>query len=227
MTDISPLEALADELGAVAARIERELKLTVSVALSQVREEIAALRLARAESELRIERAIAEKLAAVQDGPPGPQGSPGERGEPGEAITGPPGEPGIPGPPGEPGPPGPEAYVGEVRGLYETGRAYRKLDIVVHNGSEWRARVDNPGVLPGSDWALSAQRGAGGGRGPPGDRGPAGPPGPTVVEWVMNEYAAAPIMSDGSTGPVIDMRGMFELFHRESGFHHETGGRRR
>jgi Collagen triple helix repeat (20 copies) len=225
MAATSPLEALAEELGAVAARIERELKLTLSVALAEIREEMSALRASRAESELRAERAIAEKLAALQDGPPGPQGAPGERGEPGEAITGPPGEQGPPGPPGgvgEAGPPGEVPYVGEVCGLYDRTRAYRCRDLVTFHGSEWRAKQDEPGPLPGDGWALSGQVG---GRGKPGERGPVGPvgpPGPTIVDWAIEEYRAAPIMSDGSIGPVLDVRGFFELYHGEA-----AGGSRR
>jgi hypothetical protein len=66
--------ALGGELGAQAARIERDLRLGFAL-------EIERLRADRAEFELRIERAVAEKLASLQDGPPGPQGAPGERGE--------------------------------------------------------------------------------------------------------------------------------------------------
>ena len=101
-------EALGGELGAQAARIERDLKLQLAGTVAQLRAE-------RAEFELKIERAVAERLAALKDGPAGPPGERGERGEPGEAITGPPGEPGIQGPPGPPGeaaepPPLPELH---------------------------------------------------------------------------------------------------------------------
>lgn len=78
----SPLEALADELGAVAARIEREVRLQVAAALAEIREEMAALRASRSEVELRAvnaERALADAVAARladvrngQDGEPGP-----------------------------------------------------------------------------------------------------------------------------------------------------------
>lgn len=88
--------ALGGELGDQAARIERDLRLSFALEAERVRAE-------RAEFELRIERAVTERLASLKDGPPGPQGAPGpagERGEPGEAIVGPPGEPGPPGLPG-------------------------------------------------------------------------------------------------------------------------------
>lgn len=96
---LSPLEALADELGAFASRVEREINLSLSAGLAE-------LRATRAEIELKAERAVAERLAAVQDGQPGAPGPPGERGEPGDAIAGPPGEQGPPGPAGAPGEPG-------------------------------------------------------------------------------------------------------------------------
>src|SRR5580765_1775767 len=58
-------ESLGGELGAIAARIERDLRLAFTV-------EVERLRADRAEFELRIERAVSEKLAALRDGPPGP-----------------------------------------------------------------------------------------------------------------------------------------------------------
>lgn len=115
-----------------------------------------------------------------------------------------------------------DAPVGEVCGLYERTRTYRKFDVASWHGSEWRAKYDDPGPLPGDGWALSGQVG---GRGKPGERGPvgpAGPPGPTIVDWAVEEYRAAPIMSDGSIGGVLDVRAFFELYHGEA-----AGGRRR
>ena len=50
-------------------------------------------------------------------------------------------------------------------------RSYRKYDLVTWHGSEWRARCDEPGALPGDGWVLTAQSGS---RGKAGDRGPAG-----------------------------------------------------
>jgi len=232
-------EELGEELGAIAARIERELKLSIAA-------EVAAVRAARAEFELRVERAIAEKLASVHDGPQGPAGPQGERGEPGMGIAGPPGEPGpqgesivgpqgdrgdsgpqgesIVGPPGEqgipgmPGPAGETPYVGEVCGLFQPDRKYRKYDLVTLNGSEWRARRDGPGELPGDGWAMAGQVGKSGKPGDKGERGPAGPPGQTITiaDWLIEDYRAVPVMSDGKPGPALDLRGLFELYHREA-----------
>jgi hypothetical protein len=61
---------------------------------------------------------------------------------------------------------GKDAYPGEARGLYDPEATYRALDVVSLNGSEWRAKCDNPGPLPGDDWMLSAQRGKRGEPGP-------------------------------------------------------------
>jgi len=282
---LSPLEALADELGAFAARVEREISLSLSTALAE-------LRASRAEIELKVERVVAERLAVLQDGPAGPPGPPGESGEPGEAIPGPPGEPGPPGPPGEPGeqgppgepappaepgpagppgepgppgPPGPTGkfippkewqpgihydsalvihkgstycaardtaeqpphddwivvaacgeapYVGEVCGLYDPERQYRKYDLVTFRDSEWRARCDDPGELPGDGWAVSARAGSRGKPGEKGDRGSSAPA-PTIVRWETRDYRAVPVMSDGSLGAPLDLREFFELYHAE------------
>ena len=101
-------------------------------------------------------------------------------------------------------------------GLYARTRPYRRFDRVPFHGSEWRARCDNPGPLPGDGWALSGQVGNRGRTGEKGDRGPPGSPGPTITDWAIEEYRAAPIMSDGSTGAVLDVRAFFELFHAEA-----------
>jgi hypothetical protein len=114
---LSPLEeAAAEELGSIAARIERELRLSVAALVSEVREERSALRAERAEAELRLERLVAARLTELKDGqtgPQGPQGERGDRGEPGQAIIGPSGEPGPSGPPGEPGAQGDRGEPGE------------------------------------------------------------------------------------------------------------------
>jgi len=203
-------EALGGELGAIAARIERQLTLRFEL-------EAERLRAGQAEFELRVERAVAEKLAAVKDGEPGP---------PGESIIGPVGErgeKGDPGPPGAdstvPGPPGDVPYVGEVCGLFDPERVYRKFDLVSLHGAEWRAKCAAPGTLPGDGWALAAKAGERGKRGdigPRGERGLAGPAAATIVEWAVRDYRAVPVMSDGGVGPPLDLRSFFEQYHAEA-----------
>jgi hypothetical protein len=72
---------------------------------------------------------------------------------------------------------GKDAYPGQARGLYDPAATYRALDVVGFNGSEWRAKVDGPGELPGEDWMLSAQRGK---PGKPGEVR-AAPPGAEII----------------------------------------------
>jgi len=73
-------------------------------------------------------------------------------------------------PAGPPGENGKDAYPGEAKGLFDPNAEYRAMDVVSHNGSEWRAKHDNPGDLPGAGWMLSACKGKRGdvGKGQPG-----------------------------------------------------------
>jgi hypothetical protein len=100
--------------------------------------------------------------------------------------------------------------------LYDPARL-PAVDLVTWHGSEWRARKDDPGTLPGDGWALAAQVGGRGKVGDKGDRGPIGPAGPavTIVDWVVDDYRAVPMMSDGTIGAVLDVRAFFERFDGE------------
>jgi hypothetical protein len=122
----------------------------------------------------------------------------------------------------EPGTPGRDAAEWTVHGLYDPEHEYRKGDTAAHNGSEWRAKRDNPGPLPGDGWAIAGKMGKRGEPGPRGERGERGYPGlpgdpaPTIVEWATEGYNATPMMSDGSAGPALDMRQFFELYDAEA-----------
>ena len=86
------------------------------------------------------------------------------------------------------------------------------------NGAEWRAKRDDPGELPGTGWALSAQKGERGNKGEKGERGERGLPGPaapSITEWAVRDYQAVPIMSDGSIGAPLDLREFFEQYDGE------------
>lgn len=109
------------------------------------------------------------------DGAPGRDGIDGNDGAPG--IDGAPGAEGAPGTDGAPGRDGADAYAGEARGLFDPEAVYRAMDVVSFNGSEWRAKTDAPGELPGEGWMLSASRGKRGERGEPGGSGRDGTPG--------------------------------------------------
>jgi len=198
--------SLGGELGAIAARIERDLMLRFAL-------EAERLRAGQAEFELRVERAVAEKLATIKDGLPGPQGERGEQGEPGEAVMGPQGEQGER---GERGEPGEVPYVGEVCGLFDPERCYRRFDLVSLHGAEWRAKCDAPGPLPGEGWALGSKAGERGKRGEIGPRGERGLPAASIAEWRVRDYRAVPVMSDGSIGPALDLSALFAQYHIEA-----------
>jgi hypothetical protein len=116
------------------------------------------------------------------------------------------------------GAPGRDAPIGEVCGLFDPKRIYQRFDLVTWHGSEWRAKYDQPGALPGDGWAMAGSVGGRGKQGERGAQGPAGPPGPSlsIVDWAIEKFRAAPILSNGTIGAVLDMRSFFELYHAEA-----------
>jgi hypothetical protein len=85
---------------------------------------------------------------------------------------------------------------------------------------------DNPGI-PGHDhagWQLLAGRGSRGTQGIAGPRGLRGSKGakaeaaPRVTDWHVERehYRAFPVLSDGTLGPELDLRGFFEQFCLET-----------
>jgi hypothetical protein len=113
------------------------------------------------------------------------------------------------------------------RGLFDAAGEYWASDIVAVNGSSFIAKKDNPGACPGDGWQLlvsqgrtgaAGSKGATGDRGPKGDPGPAGTPAPTIRTWEIDRkrYAAVPVLSDGTRGPTIELRGLFEQFQADT-----------
>jgi hypothetical protein len=107
------------------------------------------------------------------------------------------------------------------RGTFNAETAYRALDIVALNGGSFIARRNDPGPCPGDGWQLltrQGQRGIGGQRGESGARGERGVAAPTLAGWEIDRklYLATPKMSDGTKGPALDLRGLFEQFHEET-----------
>jgi hypothetical protein len=124
--------------------------------------------------------------------------------------------------------PGRDAKSIRHRGTYKEDSEYAAYDAVALNGGSFLALRDKPGACPGPGWQLLAapgKRGVAGERGPQGDRGPAGiggPPGKdatTIACWKLDRaaYTATPVMSDGTSGPPLNLRGLFEQFQDEVG----------
>jgi len=111
-----------------------------------------------------------------------------------------------------------------VRGTYSGIVEYHYLDVTMVNGSSFVALQNNPGPCPGDGWHLLASRGSRGNRGESGARGIMGLRGergaaaPTIQSWLLDRtrYTATPIMSDGSIGPSLELRGLFEQFFTET-----------
>jgi len=111
-----------------------------------------------------------------------------------------------------------------IRGTYDGDETYKHLDVVMVGGSSFAALKDNPGPCPGDDWQLLASRGSRGHRGQSGERGIMGLRGergaaaPTITSWAVDRgrYLATPIMSDGTFGPSLELRGLFEQFLLET-----------
>ena len=112
-----------------------------------------------------------------------------------------------------------------VRGTFDETAEYHRLDVVALNGGSFVALRDKPGPCPGSGWQLLASQGkrgvAGekGERGHPGPRGDPGLSGATISGWKIDRerYVATPVMADGSEGPPLELRGLFEQFLTDAG----------
>jgi hypothetical protein len=124
--------------------------------------------------------------------------------------------------------PGRDAKSIRHRGTYKEGSDYAAYDAVALNGGSFLALRDKPGPCPGPGWQLLAapgKRGVAGEKGPQGDRGPAGVAGApgkdaaTIVCWTLDRasYTVSPVMSDGTSGPPLNLRELFEQFLDEAG----------
>jgi hypothetical protein len=119
--------------------------------------------------------------------------------------------------------PGRDAKSIRHRGTFKENEDYMAHDAVALNGASFLALHDKPGRCPGPGWQLLAspgKRGVAGERGPQGELGPAGPPGKDAVKlarWTLDRatYTATPVLSDGSCGPPMDLRALFEQFWDE------------
>ena len=96
-----------------------------------------------------------------------------------------------------------------VRGTFQPGTNYSRGDMVALDGGSFIARRDNPGPCPGAGWQLMAKQGQ---RGIAGPEGPRGPSGKSIVSWIVDRstYRITPRMSDGTLGPPLELRELFE-----------------
>ncbi len=203
------------------------MQLDHSSIIAAVGEVLATERNARIALETRVAELIDEYGNLVRL--PGPAGEPGERGQNGE--RGPVGDPGPRGLAGDIGPAGPpgeagaqgerglDGYPGEARGLWDAKAEYRAMDVVTHNGSEWRAVKDDPGELPGPGWMLGAKgvRGRPGEKGPPGEKGAKGERGADGVgieEMTISDSTLMVLRSDG-TVLSCDLMPVIERYYRQ------------
>jgi hypothetical protein len=112
---------------------------------------------------------------------------------------------------------GSDAVMPTIVGTYREGEPYNSMNIVALNGSSFMARADDPGHCPGEGWQLIASAGKQGKPGPPGERGLPGIA-PHIVGWKIDRaaYSATPIMSDDSAVAPLQLRPLFEQFHKEA-----------
>ena len=121
--------------------------------------------------------------------------------------------------------PGRDAKSFRHRSTFKDDAEYASHDIVALNGGSFLALHDKPGVCPGPGWQLlcaQGKRGATGEQGPRGDTGIVGPSGvdaAALVGWNIDRaaYTVTPVMSDGTSGPPLNLRGLFEQFLNEVG----------
>jgi hypothetical protein len=233
-------DLVVEEIAAAAGQAERERDLLLGKQLAEhalrlmqletaVRDRLAELR--DGEKGERGEKGEqGEKGEAGQAGAPGAkgdQGDKGDQGETGEAVTGPAGRDGIDGKDGAPGAPGERGERGlpgdpgvdgrtlfNIRDTYDAAEKYLMGDVVTLNASWFVARKDDPGPCPGSGWKV----GPTGRKGEPGPRGEVGPV-REIAAWDIDRkrFTASPVLSDGSKGPPLNLRLLFEQFQAEAG----------
>jgi hypothetical protein len=117
-----------------------------------------------------------------------------------------------------------------VRGTWREDATYHALDIVAFNKGSFIARHNDPGVCPGDGWQLLTSHGVRGDKGPSGvkgdrgesgvrgEKGERGEDGSIIVKWKIDRdnFTAVPIMSDGTNGPTLELRVLFEQFDDET-----------
>jgi len=102
-----------------------------------------------------------------------------------------------------------QALATRVRGTFSPASTYVRGDMVALDGGTFIARKDGPGKCPGDGWQLMAKQGQRGIAGPEGKRGPQGN---IITGWIVDRscYRITPRLSDGSLGPPLELRALFE-----------------
>jgi hypothetical protein len=121
--------------------------------------------------------------------------------------------------------PGRDAKSFRHRGTFKEDSEYAAYDAVALNGGSFLALRDKPGLCPGPGWQLLAapgKRGVAGEKGPqapPGLAGPSGKDAAVIVCWKIDRaaYTVTPVISDGTSGPPLNLRGLFQQFQDEVG----------
>ena len=101
-----------------------------------------------------------------------------------------------------------EAMAQRIRGTYARTEKYEPGDVVALDGASFMAKRAAPGPCPGAGWQLVARQGS---RGVAGERGAPGRDAPRITGWVVDRgaFTVAPKLSDGSTGPVLELGALF------------------
>jgi hypothetical protein len=101
------------------------------------------------------------------------------------------------------------ALARRIKGTHDPKAEYFANDLVAKDGASFVAKRNDPGELPGPGWQLLARQGQ---RGIAGERGVPGRDAPRIVKWELDvaSYTATPIMSDGTKGPGLELRALFE-----------------
>ena len=99
-----------------------------------------------------------------------------------------------------------------IRGTFDPQAKYVACDVIALDGASFVARRDNPGPCPGPGWQLLAQQGK------RGKAGEAGRDAAKIVGWIVDRgrYTATPRFSDGSLGPVLELRELFLQFQNDT-----------
>lgn len=114
---------------------------------------------------------------------------------------------------------GQDALNFRIEGTYDSNENYRRLSIVMLNGSSFVARHDDPGPCPGDGWQLFTSVGKRGQQGPKGERGPTGALAiaPRIASTEIDDNYNLLILYTDNSCDTIPLRPAFERFQMEIG----------